>query len=219
MSAAVIARNRAHQPVGTLAAKSPRVHPFYRLRARGFAVRSASRAKGVAGPVAGSSHGCPHGAYAGRSRDGIKDPSICKSLQAWVGPRTKTFLDVPTISATDVATLIIKILRVNEKMTGGLGLADRLLDLSAYGYGHYSNGCLQFGGASGLSPKPKRRQAPRDRGCPPPLRVEKAGVRSGVAFPRLRCWRYATWTGTAGVKVASTWSLENCVGGSSRKTC
>ncbi len=219
MSSAVIARNPAHQPVGALAAKSPRVCPFYSLRAGGFVVRSTSRAEGVAGPVAGSSHDCPDGAYDGRSRDGIKDPSRCKSLQVWVALRATTFLDILTTAVTDVTTLFVKVLRVNEKMTGGPGLAHRLRDLSPYGHGHYSNGSAQFGVGSGPSTQPKRQQEPRGRGGAPPLRVEKAGVRREVAFPRSRGWRYATRTGTAGAKVASTWSRENCVGGSSGKIC
>ena len=219
MSAAVIARDPAHQPVGTLAGESLQVRPFFSQGAGGLAVRSASRPGGVAAPGAGSLHPGPRGAYAGRSRREIREPSICKSLQALVAPRATTFLDISTAVVADVTTLFIKALQVREKKTECLGLAHRLREISAYGHGYYSNRGVQSGDFNGSPTQPKRRQAPRGRGCAPALRVHQAGVRRGVALARFRRWQCATRTGTAGVKVASMWSCENCVGGSSGKTC
>lgn len=218
MSAVVIARNPAHRPVGILAAKSPPVNAVSRLLAGRFALRSASRPESVVeGPGAGSLHSGPHGAFSGRPRGEINGTSMCKSLQAWVASRASTFLAIPAFASKGEKALFINAIRVNERVTDGPGLAHRVLGLSAYGHGQYSNGDVQSGDPNVSPTQGKRRQAWRDRGCAPSLRVVLAGVRRGVASPRSRCWRYATRTRTAGVKAASTWWRENCLRDSSGK--
>jgi hypothetical protein len=220
MNAAAIACHPAHPPMGALAGESLHAHLVSSLLTWEFAVRSVSRAEAVAGRGVGSSWPPgPHGADAGRRRGETKGTFICKLLQAWVAPGATTFLDIPTTSAADVTTLFFKALRVNEKMTDCPGLAPRLREVSAYEHGQYCNRDVQPEARRGSLTPPKRRQVPCDRGCALSLPVDLAGVRRGVAVARSRRWPCATRTGTAGVKVASTWWRQNCVGGSSRKIC
>jgi hypothetical protein len=209
MSAALIARNPAHQPVRILAAKSLPMSHFSRLLAGRFVVRSASRPEGVVGgPGAGSLHPGPHGAFSGRPRGEMNGTSMCKSLQAWVAFRATIFLAIPVVASKDAKTLFINAVLVNERVADGPGLAHRLQGISLCEQRCYFSIYPQSGVVSGSATQAKRRQAPRARGCTPSLRVDRAGA---VAFPRARCWRLNTRTGFAGVKVVSVLSCASCV--------
>jgi hypothetical protein len=220
MNTAGIARHPAPPPGSTLADESLHAHPVSSLLARGGAVRSASRPKGVAGRGVGSSWPPgPRGADAGRPRGETKGTFVCKLLQAWMASRAVTFIEISSARFASVTSLFINVLQVNEKMTDCLGLAPRLREVSAYEHGHYSNRDVQPEARKCSLTPPKRRQSPCDRGCALSLPVDLAGVRRGVALARSRRWPCATRTGTAGVEVASKWWRQSCVGGSSGKTC
>lgn|SRR5271157_2151 len=138
MSDAVMGWNPVHESVGTRVGERLNVCPLSSLWVGVGAVRSVTRAKGVAGPLAGSSHRGPQGAYAGRSDGEIRETYICKSLQPWFAPRAITPSSISTTHATGITTLFFKALGVIGKVTEGLGLAHRLQHLFAHGHGNFS---------------------------------------------------------------------------------
>jgi hypothetical protein len=177
MSVAVTGWNSARQPVDTANPSSSRCAGVGH-------VRSASCANGVACPSTGSLHLGPHGVDAVHPGDGSMETLICNSLRGCSAARAMTASPISTTKIKDVTILFFSALRFVGKVTEGLDLARRLLQSPAHGHGNFSKGSLQFGFDDGSSAKTKRPSAPRGRGCSSLLRVDRAGVRRGVAFAK-----------------------------------
>jgi len=184
MNALGIACNIAPQRVGR-PADSLQGGPVSRLETEESMIRKWSLLMRVFGSVARLLRICPQDACTVGSRDENRRTTICNSLQPWAVPKAMAIACIPTSPHTSETALFFNILQVEEKMMDGLGLAHRLRDLYAYGCGHDTYQSVPTGSGRGLSTPSQGRQVACYQCCDLSRRVDPAGVRFGIAFPRL----------------------------------
>ena len=185
MSAVSTLRNCVSQPVVGLF-NSPRAGSSSRSETGKSAARKQTHRAGESGPGSKSLLVRQRGAREGRAKNERRRTSICNCLQPWTASVALSSSDIHTSTAIGSTGLFFSLLRVSENVIDRLGLAHRLRERCAYEYGHDSHQSVPSSGASGgFSTPAERRQQAQGQGCAPFRRADPAGVRLGIAFPRL----------------------------------